>query len=408
MRTIYVDKNLFRMVAVKALKPLWPGVSTSRLAPVRFVDVSEPMLPGPHWLRVKNLLCGICGTDLSLLQVEVDLNVAPACLPGTQRFYLGHEVVSVVTEIGPGVTRFQVGDRVIMDSRFQGASCLSLEIDPPCQHCRQGNYQLCENTSVGGARGEGGGWGDGYIAHEWEVYPVPDDISDEQAMMIEPLSVGVRAVLRRLPQAGSQVLVVGAGIIGLTVVQAVRALVPSARITVMARYPHQAEAARELGASTIIGPKDDAYQATATLTDAKLYEGMLGNRMLLGGFDIVYDCVGSSRTLADSLRMARAGGAVIMVGVKLSPLKLDLSPVWYQEVDLIGVYAHGTEVWQGQQRHTYDITIELLRAGKLQATSLITHRFRLEQWREAIRVAQDKRTRSIKVVFDYDKMAREK
>ena len=128
---------------------------------------------------------------------------------------------------------------------------------------------------------------------------------------------------------------------------------------------------------------------------------MMRNRMLLGGFDVVYDCVGSAQTTTDSLRWARAGGAVVMVGIKFSPLKVDLTPVWYQEVDLIGVYAHGAEIWDGRPIHTYDLTIDLLRQGKLEAEALITHRFPLEQWREAIRTAQDKRTGAIKVAFDY-------
>ena len=402
MRAIYVDKNIPRMLGVKALKHLWPGVTTSRLSSARFADIGEPELPGSRWLRVRNLMCGICGSDLSLLHVEANPDIAPAALPGNQRFYLGHEVVSVVTEVGPDVTRFQVGDRVVMDTRFQGAHCLSQEIDPPCRHCREGNFMLCENASANiGPRGAGGGWGDGYTAHETEVYPAPADLSDEQAMMLEPLSVGVRAALRRLPGPGQKALVVGAGIIGLTVVQAVRALAPQAHISVIARYPHQAEMAKQLGANVIIGQRDDPYEATAAITGAKLYTGMFDNRMLLGGFDVIYDCVGSARTTSDSLRWARAGGAVVMVGIKFASLKVDMTPVWYQEVDLVGTYAHGTEMWQGKRRHTYDIVIELLRAGKLLAEPLITHRFPLTAWQEAIRTAQDKSKGAIKVAFDY-------
>jgi len=402
MRAIYVDKNIPRMLAVKALKPLWPGVTMSWLSSARFADLGDPELPGVRWLRVRNLMCGICGSDLSLLHVEADPRIAPAALPGNQRFYLGHEVVGIVTEVGEGITRHKVGDRVIMDGRFQGANCLSQEIDPPCQQCQAGNYQLCENASLGmGPRGAGGGWGDGYIAHETEVYSVPEDISDEQAMMIEPLAVGVRAVLRRLPGPGERALVLGAGVIGLTVVQALQALSPDTHIAVIARYPHQAEMAKKLGADVIIGRGEDPYEAAAESTGAKLYAGLFGSRMLLGGFDVIYDCVGSAQTTTDSLRMARAGGAVVMVGIKFAPLKVDLSPVWYQEVDLIGTYAHGMQQWQGESRSTYDIVIELLRAGQLHADSLITHRFPLEQWREAIHTSQDKHSGAIKVAFDY-------
>lgn len=401
MRAIYVDKNIPKALIVKALKPIWPGVVFSPLSISHFEDMPEPELPGPRWVRVQNRLCGICASDLSLLFVDAEPSVAPVALPGFQRLYLGHEVLGLVTEVGPDVTRVKVGDRVIMDTRFQGATCLSQEIDPPCPHCAEGNYVRCENASEGiGPRGVGGGWGDGFTAHETEIYAVPDDLSDEQAMLVEPVSTGLRAALRRTPRPGQHALVLGSGIVGLNTLQCLRAVSPECHLTAFARYPHQAEMARRLGADEVV-LAEDGYQATARITHAKLYEGMFGNRMLLGGFEVIYDCVGSAKTLHDSLRWARAGGAVVLVGVKLAPLKLDLNPIWYQEVDLTGLYAHGIEAWEGGMRPTYDLVIELMRQGKITVDGLITHRFPLSQWREAISAAMDKRNGSIKVVFDY-------
>lgn len=401
MRAIYVDKDIPRLLIVKALKRPWPDVVFSQLSPAHFVDLPDPPLPGPRWVRVRNLQCGICASDLALLMAEADPTIAPAALPGNQRFYLGHEVVGEVVEVGEGVTTLRPGDRVIMDTRFQGATCLSQEIEPPCRHCAAGNFTLCENASAGvGPRGVGGGWGDGFTAHETEVYRVPDDLDDDQAMMVEPLSTAVRAVLRRPPEPGERVLVVGCGIVGLNVVQSARAIQPDCHITALARYPHQAEAARRLGADEVL-LRGDPFEAAVQLTGAKVYTGMFNNRMALGGWDVVYDCVGSARTVQESLRLARARGTVVLVGITLAPMKVDLTPVWYQEVDLVGVYAHGAECWHGEHRRTYEVVIELFRAGKLTTEGLITHRFKLEQWREAIHTALDKHTGSIKVVFDY-------
>lgn len=401
MRAIYFDKDIPKALIVKALKPIWPGVVFTPLSPSRYEDMPEPDLPGPRWVRVRNEQCGICASDLSLLFVDAEPSIAPAALPGLQRLYLGHEVVGYVTEVGSGVTRVKVGDRVIMDTCFEGATCLSQEIHPPCRHCTVGNYKLCENASAGvGPRGVGGGWGDGFTAHETEIYPVPDDLTEDQAMMIEPISTGLRAVMRRTPGPDQHALVVGSGIMGLNTLQCLRAVSPQCHITVIARHPHQAEMARRLGADEVV-MDEDGYQATARITGAKLYEGMFGNRMLLGGFDVIYDCVGSARTLQDSLRWARAGGAVVMVGIKFAPLRLDLNPIWYQEVDLVGLYAHGVEPWGGETRHTYEMVIDLMRQGKLVVDGLITHRFPLGQWRRAVSTAMDKRNGSIKVIFDY-------
>ena len=401
MRTIYVEKNLPKMLATKALTPLWPGVAWSPLSATTVADLPAPALPGPRWLRVRNLQCGICATDLALLFVNVDPGVAPAALPGNQRLYLGHEVVSVVEEVGVRVTTVKPGDRVVMDTRFQGRHCLMQEIDPPCRHCATGNYGLCENASAGrGGFGQGGGWGDGYTAHETEVFRVPDALTNDQATLIEPMSVGVHAVLRRPPQDGERVLILGSGIIGLLTLQAVRAVAPGCQVTAVARYAHQAEAARRLGATEVIGRAD--YAGVARLTGAKYYAAPMHKGMVLGGFDVVYDCVGTGGTLEDSLRWARGGGTVVLVGIKFSALKVDLSPSWYQEVDLIGVLAHGMDEWQGRRQSTYRWVVEWLLDGRLTDAGLITHRFPFERYREAVATSTAKGSQHpIKVIFDY-------
>ncbi len=402
MRAIYVDKVLPKMLLVKTLGQAWPGVTWSPLSSTSVTDLPMPELPGDRWLRVHNHQCGICASDLSFLYVHVDPSVGPAALPGNQRFYLGHEVVSTVEVAGHGVTRFKPGDRVVMDTRFLGQTCLSQEIEPLCRHCAVGDYGLCLNASANrGPRGVGGGWGDGYTAHESEVYPVPDDITDDQAMLIEPMAVGLHAVMRRPPADGDHVLIVGCGTIGLLTLQAARAVAPGCRITALARYPHQAEAARRFGANDVISRA--SYAEMARLTGARYYSAPMNKGMLLGGFDKIYDCVGTAQTLEDSLRWAAGGGAVVMVGIDLARLKIDLNPIWYQEVDLVGSSVHGFDAWQGRRRHTYDWVIDLLRAGKLTVDGVITHRFRFEQYREAVATTQDKKTaRPIKVAFCYD------
>jgi threonine dehydrogenase-like Zn-dependent dehydrogenase len=399
MRTIYFEKSIPKILLTKALQPIWPAVIYSRLSPTRFVDVPEKPLPGPGWVRMRNRLCGICASDLHLLFVDADPRISPAALPGTERIYLGHEVLSEVIEVEPGVTSLKVGDRVILD--HPEANCLNQEIEPLCRHCRQGNPTLCENSSLGlSLEGMGGGWGEGFTAHETMVYKVPDELDDETAVMIEPLSVGVHTALRCLPGPDEGVLVVGSGVIGIAVIQALRALSSDCHISAMARYPQQVEMAKKLGADEIIA-REDPYKASARITSGKLYTGKFKNRMILGGFDVVYDCVGSEKTLQDSLRWARAGGTVVLAGVSLKPMHVDLTPIWYQQVDLIGLYAHGMEEWNGVKQSTYDLAIGLLLEKKILIDGLITHRFPLEQWRTAVRTAKDKSSGAIKVVLDY-------
>jgi len=402
MRTVYFEKNIPKALLVRALRPVWPGVVYSPLSPTRSAEVPDPPLPGPRWVRVRNRLCGICASDLSILLVEADPRVAPVALPGTDRIYLGHEVVGEVTEAGPSVSALGVGDRVILSAL--GPNCLNQEIDPPCCHCREGNVGLCENASLGrGGNTVGGGWSDSMVAHETSLYKVPDELDDEAAAMIEPLSVSVHAALHRLPEASERALVVGCGTIGLGVIEALRALAPGRAahaITAMARYPQQEAMARRLGADELI-VHEEPYAGVARLTGGKLYEGALGSRTILGGYDVVYDCVGTGQTVQDSLRWARAGGAVVLVGMSLKRMHVDLTPAWYQEVALIGTYSHGMETRDGRRQSTYDLIVEALQEGRLTTEGFVTHRYPLARWREAAHTALDKRSGAIKVVLDY-------
>ncbi len=401
MKTVYWEKRIPRVVGSRLLRSVWPGRSWNPLAPVYVRELPEPPLPGPRWLRVRNHQCGICATDLALLQVKPAVEIAVAAVPSLQRIYLGHELAGEVVEVGPQVTRFKVGDRVTMEARPYGIpNCHTQEIDPPCRHCAAGQERLCENKGLGQApEGVGGGWGTGLIAHESEMWPIPDDLDDDQASLIEPSAVALHAVLRRPPQAGEQVLIIGAGIIGQLVLQAARIVAPQAEITVMARYPHQASMARQFGAARVMTEGESAYAQVAEITRAQHFTYPFNRGMNLGGFDLIFDCVGKAHSIRDGLRWARAGGSLVLVGLALESLKLDLTPVWYQEVDLIGSLTFGRERWGERRAHTYDLVIELMQQGALQHAGLITHRFPLERLRQAIATARDRRSGVVKVTL---------
>jgi len=401
MKTIYVDKNIPRVLATKLIAPYWPDFVWTPFSAASVATVPDPPLPGPTWVRVRNRLCGICASDLHLLFVHADPSVAPAALPSNQRFYLGHEVVSEVVETGPAVTKVKVGDRVIMDWRFGGPHCLSLGIQPVCRQCAQHEYHFCENKALPGPRGAGGGFGDSYTAHESDVYLCPPDISDEQAVLVEPMSCTVRSTLRHLPAANDRVLIVGAGIIGLCQIMAARAFSPDCHITAMARYSHQAEMAKRLGANDILTGRE-GYEAIAQQVGGKFYTSPMNKGVVVGGFDVVYDCVGTGRTIEDSLRWTRAGGTVVIVGVNLAPVNLDLTLVWYHHINLIGTNSHGFSTYNGQPRHDYDWVIDGLRDGRFPTDGLITHRFPFSNYKEAIATSMSKaRQKPIKVVMEY-------
>ena len=197
-------------------------------------------------------------------------------------------------------------------------------------------------------------------------------------------------------------MVLGCGSMGLMTIRALQALAPEAQVTALARYQLQAEAARRFGAHKVhVG--EDGYQVTAATTGARLFRGQMGSAILLGGFDIVYDCVGLGRTLTDALRWARAGGHVVLVGDQFEKLHVDLTPLWYQEVKLSAPAAHSTEDWGGEKIETYELAARLFQSGTVSVDGLITHRYPLARWREAVETAMNKRQhQSIKVALVFE------
>jgi 2-desacetyl-2-hydroxyethyl bacteriochlorophyllide A dehydrogenase len=337
-----------------------------------------------------------------MIYIDGDFRIAPAALPGHRLTYPGHEVVGEVIEVGDEVRHLQVGDRVALQS---GPNCITSGAQSICRSCAAGHYSLCERASLlSGPEPIGGGWSEEMLVHEQQLFRISPGMNDEQAVLLEPSAVAVHAVLRRLPQPDDHVLIIGAGTIGLLTLQVIHALVPSATVSVMARYPFQIEQATRMGAKHILY-RQDSYQEVERTTGAKLFTGRLNNKMLLGGYEVIYDTIGSKQTIHDSLRWARAGGTVVLVGLNLHTMRLDLTPIWYQEIDLIGTLAHGMENWPigtYDQCSTFSIAAEMMENELIHPEKLITHRFPLTSYRAAFSTATAKsRSRAIKVLFDY-------
>jgi len=400
VKTIYFEVSVPKILITKLLAPLFPGVYYSPLSPVRYAELPDRPLPGDNWVRVKNRLAGICGADMALFFVKAHPKVSIAALPGVPRAFMGHELVGVITETGRGVKDLKPGDRVVLQKYLP--CCSMKEIDPPCAPCREGNYTLCENFSENPVLPPdlGAGFGDRFTAHRSQPIRVPPSMPDEVAVMLEPAAVSLHAVLKRPPRRGEKVLVIGAGIIGLNVIQFARLSGPGSRIHVLEKVPFKKDRALSLGADVII--EGDPYEAAARHTGAHLYRAPLGNNTVVGGFDCVYDCVGSSRTIHDSLRWLRAGGDYMLIGNSLSPVTFDLTPMWQQELTMTGINAHGTETIGGKKMSSFEAVMKLLAAGKIKLDGFVTHRFRLNDYRKAFRTIRGGREEILKAVLEME------
>ncbi len=401
MWTSTLDFDPKRVLFTQLIGHFYPDIYYSAISPLQVQNLPRQPLPASDWVRVRNRLAGICGSDLQLIYGNGDVRVAPSAAPAHKYIYPGHELVGEIIEIGNDVQHLNVGDRVAL--RY-GPNCLSAGIQPLCRSCAIGNYNLCENSVRSGVYAIGGGWSEEILLHEQQLFPLPAAISDEQAVMLEPAAVALHAIMRHMPQANERVLIIGAGTVGLLTLQLLHALAPQAEVSVLARHPFQVEQATRLGATHIIYPQN-AYASVQRATGARIYHGMLGNQMLYGGYDVIFDTVGQRKTLHHALRWTRAQATVVLAGLNLHMMRIDLTPIWYQEINLIGSTSHGIEIWPpgtNQHRSTFSVVAEMIERGLIHPEQLITHHFALNNYKHALATAKNKgSSRAIKVVFDY-------
>jgi threonine dehydrogenase-like Zn-dependent dehydrogenase len=237
------------------------------------------------------------------------------------------------------------------------------------------------------------------------IHPVPEAVSDRAACLHEPVSICAHGLLRSPPEDGSPVLVVGAGIIGLAAVAALRGMFPACPVTVLARHEHQAAAARACGADHVVrsDPAGAHWEQLADLSGARL-AGALPDVMLMSGFPYVVEAVGTPGAITDALRSAAYHGTVLLLGAA-GISSVDLTPVWYKEVALVGSIDHQVDAAAapgpagGAGLHSIDRALDILGRGLLPDDVVITHEFPLEDYRDAIETAVDKTSGAIKVVF---------
>ncbi|HXG11708.1 MAG TPA: zinc-binding dehydrogenase [Gemmataceae bacterium] len=408
MLAVQCVKSIPAWLMLKALGRRLPRLCTSRFSLTRLREVPEPRLPTARWARVRPLLSGICGSDLATLTAAGSPFFAPLT---SFPFTFGHEVVGMVAEVGPEVRRVRPGDRVVVEPALH---CEVRGIAPPCAACEQGDIGNCVNVTrgdisagvqTGYCRDTGGGWSAALVAHEVQLHRVPEDLPDEAAVLAEPFSCALHAALRAVANRQSQienVLVAGCGTMGLLTIAALRAVEAPGRIIAWAKYPHQQELARKLGADKVVPVSKGAYEELSRYSGATLHFPEIGKPTVLGGFDLVFDCVGSAQSLDDSIRFTRARGMTILVGMPAIPKTVDWTTIWFKELEVKGVYAYGTEEVGGERRRTFELALRLLGTKRVDLASLVTHRFPLTEYRRAIQTALlTGRSRSVKTVFDF-------
>lgn len=401
MLALRYTKSVPRYLLMRAAASRVKGLDTGPLSPLQLANVPEPELPTPEWVRIRPLLSGICGSDLGTLSAESSPYFSPLTSPP---FVMGHEILG---EVVTGNGGFRAGDRVVVEPAL---NCTVRGIDPPCAYCASGRYALCIRVTEGNIApgiqtgfcgSTGGGWSDGtLVAHPIQLHRVPDAVTDEAAVAIEPLACAVHAALAASPGPDETVVVLGAGNIGLFTVAALRRLTDAGRIISVAKHERQRAEALRLGADEVVHPKE-IYAGLPGMLGATVHRPELGKPVVLGGAERVFECVGSPGTIEDATRLCAPGGEVVLVGMPGARSTLDLTPLWHGEIKLTGAYAYGVEErLQGESVKSFEIALGI--APEIGLGSLVGPFFRLRQYREAIAAARSSGRRGhVKVVFDH-------
>lgn len=382
----------------------WGSLYTSPLSSVRLVEMKEPQLPTQQWVKIKTRLSGICGSDLSTITAKG----SPYFSPFTSTpFVLGHEIVGDVVEVGDAVEGVSIGERVVVEPAL---SCRVREIDPSCYQCQNNRFSNCVNITRGSisagvqtgyCRDTGGGWSEYVLAHQTQIHSVPDEMSDELAVLLEPFACSLHGVFQAEVHGKKDICVIGGGTIGLLTIAALRMIGYENRIIVFAKHPHQQKLSETLGADVVIPASRGRYETFCELTDTEPFQPELGQQVLLGGVDVTFDCVGSSTSIDDALRFTQAGGEVILLGMPGIPKHVDWTSVWYKQLHVKGAYTYGLESYQNETIHTFQLGLRFLQEHGASLLTLIGEPFTLQNYRQAIQTALNTGiTSSVKTVFD--------
>jgi L-iditol 2-dehydrogenase len=327
-------------------------------------DVEAPD-PGPGEVRVRSVRAGVCRTDLDI--------VAGALDPRWVRFPVvpGHEWSGVVDSLGDGVTAIEPGTRIVCEGNIP---CLS------CPRCRSGDTHLCANYDALGFT-RAGGYGEFVVVPERLVHVLPDHVSFDAAVLVEPGSCVLKALERARIAPAETVGVIGVGAMGALAIRLARLRSP-ATIVAYGLRDEELELALALGADTVVNVATADPEAET-------------RRLTAGGLDVVVETAGAVAAVELSTRLVREGGRVVLLGIAGHghDLMLPADRIALRDLSVFGSVGYTTSAWAQM--------VALLRDRLVDLDPIVTHRFPLEQFEDAFALMDDRHGVVAKIVLEH-------
>jgi len=326
---------------------------------LREVPVPEP---GPGQVLVKVMHCLICATDIEIIRGDLGEDILQ--YPATP----GHEWSGVVTAAHDPADQWLVGKRIVAENRLGCGAC---------EYCRRGQYNVCVKAREVGFHLPGA-YAEYLVTWAKNALVLPDHLTFEQACFIEPISVALHGLTTVGIEPGDRVVVCGAGQIGLFSVQLAR-LMGATQVIQVDLDDARLQVGQSLGANEVINLRhQDADARLATLEYA--------------GPDVVIETSGSIQGIAQALRWVKRGGRILLLGVyKLKELPIQPDAIVLRNLTIYGAVA-SPRVWERSLR--------LLAGGRIQTSPLLTHRYPLEQYAEALAAVRDRAPGLIKAILE--------
>ena len=316
---------------------------------VRVEEIPEPKA-GPGQVKIKVAYCGICGTDLhEYVAGPIFVPVAEPH-PLTQEkapIVLGHEFSGEVVEVGPDVTHVKVGDRVCVEPIYSCGQCAS---------CQRGSYNICEKVGFVGLSGGSGGFAEYSVVPARMVHGIPDEMTFEQAALVEPAAVAVHAVRQSGLKIGDTVAVFGTGPIGLLVIQSAKAAGAS-KIFAVEVSSERRELAQKVGADIVINPLEiDAVQEIQSQTGGH-------------GVDVSFEVAGIEATINSAILSTKAEGTVVTISIWEKPASIPLNNLVFSERKMTSIIAY---------RNIFPEVIQLICKDQIKALDIVTKYIQLD------------------------------
>ncbi len=330
------------------------------------IEVKKIEIPEPKEdeALIKVHCIGVCGSDVHYYEHgKIGRYVVE------KPIILGHELAGEVVKVGGNVQNVAIGDRVAVEP---GVTC------GRCDYCKSGRYNLCPDVVFMATPPVDGAWAEYVSVRSDFLFKLPDGMSYEAGALLEPLSVGIHAMLRGKVTPADRVLVTGLGPIGLLTIQAAKMFgVQEIYATDVVSFRRQL--GLELGAINVIDPLHEN-------TVGKIAELTEGN-----GVDVIIETSGNDLAISETVKIVNRGGRIVLVGLPVvDEVPIDITHLIDSEFDVYGVFRYA---------NTYPTAIQALSNANLNIENIITHKFALKDIREAVETARTEKDTSIKIMI---------